>query len=344
MPRLSGRPLTLLTLQLDVMLNSGFSYTRTLHALMASEDLKVAQVARRLHQAVEAGCPISAAMASMPHVFCPFYVMMVRLGEKSGSVPQALHDLTDWLKEQEGRKNRIASGLMYPAFVLAACTAMVALLVYYMLPQYMTILTDSGAKIPLLTRTLMSISGSPWLLVIPVSLIGGAIALGAAAPHHEPSRRFVERLQYDAPLLRTLFRDTLVASVCRNLAMLMQAGVTTLDAMRTIRTPSTGWSEMDKAIRASEEVVKNGMPLAAALEAGGLFPKFVISSARSGEKSARVPDMLGRAASILDQRVEVRLDSAIKMLEPLIMLVMGIIVAIIVLAAFLPIFELIQTL
>lgn len=342
--RMPLRSLCMLTLQFDVMLAAGFSYVRCLKSLSESDDLQVAQVASVLLSTVKAGLPVSTAMARMPGVFSAFYVQMIKVGETTGNVPIVLRRLTNLTRLQEQRRTRIIAALTYPAFLGLACAGMLAFLVYWMLPGYVSVFAQSGAHLPALTQILITVSRSPLPGLALGGLVGGPALLWAAARANANFRDRLEGLKYELPGLREWFRDDLISTVCRSLGGLMESGVSVLEALNALYSRSSGNRRMDEALRRVAESIRGGATLSGGFAATGLFPRFLQAAVATGEQSGRVPDMLMRAAQMLEERQEHRLDSAIRVLEPTMLLGMGIVVAFVVLAAFLPVFELVKAL
>lgn len=343
-PRVPDRQVGLFTMYLSMMLNAGFTYTRSLAALCEFDDLRIAQLSKAMLRCVEAGMPVSGAVAAMPHVFEPCYVVMVRLGERTGRMTETLRELAMWLNQREDRRSRLLSALAYPAFILLASFVMVAMLVYWMLPKYVAMFAETGTGLPALTQTLMLASRSPLLLAVPLAVVLTLVGIWTAAPRSPRCRRLVEWAQYDSPLIGPLFRQSMVSAVCRNLGMLLDCGVSTLDALSALRNPTTGWRTMDDALASIGEQLRAGSTLTDAMESTNLFPPAVLGSVRAGEQSGCVEDMMRRAAYMIEQAVEMRTDALLKVIEPAVMLGMGIVVGFIVLAAFLPVFKLMQTL
>lgn len=331
--RLPLRALTIFTVQLDVMLTAGFSYARALQVLTDSEDLETARVANILYDSVCSGFKMSAAMTRMSAAFSAFYVQMIRIGETSGNMGEVLHRLSALLRRQEDRANRIKSALTYPGFLFVACVCMLAFLIYWMLPGYVSVFSETGAPLPPVTKVLVAVTRSP----LPGIVLGALIALpflawiGAAlsprASHHvgEALRR--------VPLVSAWLRADATASACRNLGTMMEAGVGVVDALQSL-------SGLDEVLSR----LKNGATLAGAMEQSGLFPRFVGIWVASGVESGKVPQMLIRAAEMMEERQEDRLERGIRVLEPCMMMGMGLVVGLVVLAAFLPVFELVKVL
>lgn len=345
-PRLSLRQLNLLAIQLSVMMNAGLSYFRALSALAEAEDLTTAHVANQLAQKIHDGYSLSRAMASMPGTFDNFFVRMVKVGETTGNMHQVLAMLTEALTRQEKQRSRVMGALAYPAFILAASGLMVAFLVYYMLPGYLTLFTQTGVETPFFTRALIALSRSPLPLVglgLPLGALG---LLYLSAPRLEASRRALDYLRFHTPGLKIWFRKALLIRVCRNLALMTSTGIGLMDGLQILTSPTTGFPAMDAALLSTRDHIANGASLADSLAAQSaeVIPRFLVQAVEGGEAVGKVPHFLDKWADMLEEDLDYTIDSFIQMLEPLMLLAMGFIVGFIVLAAFMPVFTLIQTL
>ena len=345
-PRLSLRQLNLLAIQLSVMMNAGLSYFRALSALSEAEDLATAHVANQLAQRIHDGYSLSRAMASMPGTFDDFFVRMVKVGETTGNMHQVLHMLTDALTRQEKQRSRVMGALAYPAFILAASGLMVAFLVYYMLPGYLTLFAQTGVETPFFTRALI------WLSRSPIPLVGIGLPLGAlgllyaSAPRLEASRRALDYLRFHTPGIKLWFRKALLIRICRNLALMTSTGIGLHDGLQILTSPSTGFPAMDRALLSARDGITNGDSLADSLGAqpAEIIPPFLVQAVAGGEQIGKVPHFLEKWADMLEEDLDYTIDSFIQMLEPIMLLVMGVIVGFVVLAAFMPVFTLIRTL
>lgn len=336
---LSSRTLSVLMMNLGLLISSGFSFARSLAVLADSDDLDASRLAGSLLRGVENGLPLSAAMSRHPAIFTPSIILLVRIGERSGQVSDVLQMLAASLRKQEERRGRFVSMLVYPACVLTATLAMLAFLVYYMLPSYVKLFADSGAKLPGLTASLLALSANP----LPIVVVGMALAAVAgiflAAPRSLVCRQLAEKMKFRGPA-RGLFRASVLVTLCQNLAMLTGSGVAVLDALNAVCEGGTGWRETDLALQKTRALVRNGLSLSSALDAWPLFPQMLVSAVTTGEQTGRMPEMLTLVGGLIEDQLEHRLDQLGRALEPIVLLMMGVGVAFVVLAAFLPVFQL----
>lgn len=333
------RSLSMFMMHLGLLITAGFSFARSLTVLSESQDLEASRIAGSLLRGVESGLPLSVAMARHPAVFTPSIVLLMRFGERSGRVPEVLQKLADALRKQEERRNRLTSMLMYPLCVLVATIAMLAFLVYSMLPGYVKLFAESGATMPALTANLLALSANPLPIVLGTAGLAGFVGVFLAAPRSHLCHRIAERLKYRGPV-RGMFRISLVATLCQNLAMLTGSGVAVVDALNAICEGGTGWSEADRMLRQALAQVRNGLSLSSALGTWPLFPQVMVGAVATGETTGHFPEMLRLVAGLFEEQVDHRVDQLGRALEPMVLLLMGVGVAFVVLAAFLPVFQL----
>ncbi|MBI3926120.1 MAG: type II secretion system F family protein [Armatimonadetes bacterium] len=342
--RLPLRALNLFTLQFEVMISAGITYLRALEALANTPDLQVAQVAHQLLDKVSAGTALSKGMASMPRTFDAFYVRMVRVGETTGSMHRVLRQIGQALSRDQEKRSRLISALTYPAMVLTASLLMITFLVYFMLPGYLVLFTETGAELPLPTRALVWISSSSFPLLLVSGLVAALLALVVSARYHPRSRRTLERLVHRIPRIGSLLRQYLVIRVVRNIALMLHTGVPLMEALDLLSRPTTGDAEMDLALQEVRSELASGAGIAQAFRVSPRFPRFLVDAIAAGEEVGKVPEFLERWAGMLEEDLEYSLDALIQLLEPAMLMVMGLVVGFIVLAAFLPVFALLKTL
>lgn len=336
---LSTRVVAMFLSHLGLLIASGFSFSRSLALLAESDDLDASRLAGSLLLQLESGTSLSLAMSRHPAVFSPSAILLVNIGERTGRVPQILEMLSIAMRRQEERRGRFVGVLVYPACVLTTTAAMMLFLVYYMLPRYVHLFTSTGNKLPALTASLLILSANPMPIAFVGGVVAGFVAVFSAAPRSPLCNRIVERVKFRGPA-RGLFHASLLATLCQNLALLTGSGVTLLDAMKAVCDGGTGWSEADQALREALTRVRSGLTLSAALALWPVFPQMLVGAVTAGETSGRLPEMLTLVGGIIEEQVEHRVEQLGRALEPLMLLIMGVGVAFVVLAAFLPVFQL----
>ncbi len=329
------------TRQLSGLVAAGMPLERALTALTEeAEDDKVRNLAATLRAEVNAGSAFARALAQFPREFAPSYCAVVAAGEQSGQLGTVLERLADDLEAREALRNKLIAAALYPAIVTLVAIAIVVFLVSYVVPQVAGVFEGSKRALPTLTVVMMGISGfvRHWGWLVLILLVLGFIGLWLAR------RRDSVRLRMDAAVLRLpvigrLARGFNAARFAGTLAMLAGAGVPILRALQTAAETLNNRALREDAFDALVRV-REGAPLASALATKKRFPPLLSMFARLGEQTGQLPNMLQRAADQLGAEVQRRAMSLATVLEPLLIVGMGLVVMLIVLAVLLPIIQL----
>jgi len=329
------------TRQIAGLVGSGLPLERALTALSdEAEDERQRELISHLRSEVNAGSPFARALASAPREFDDVYRAVVGAGEQSGALGAVLERLADDLEERQALRAKLIGAALYPAIVSLIAIVIVIFLVTYVVPQVASVFASSKRALPFLTIAMLAISDFlrswGWLLVV------GFAAGGALLGYSLRSEAFRERFDaawLNLPLIGRLSRGYNAARFSGTLAMLAGAGVPILKALQaaseTLSNRAMRADAMDALVQ-----VREGAPLASALAGKKRFPGLLAMFARLGEQTGRLPQMLERAARQLGAEVQRRAMQAATILEPLLIVVMGVVVMLIVLAVLLPIIQL----
>ncbi|MDO5289775.1 MAG: type II secretion system inner membrane protein GspF [Pseudomonadota bacterium] len=335
--------LAIWTRQLAGLVGSGLPLERSLTAL-ADEAEQEAQrnLIANLRAEVNAGSPLAKAMNQHPREFSPVYTAVIAAGEQGGHLGQVLDRLADDLEERQALKAKLVGAALYPAIVTLVAIVIVVFLVSYVVPQVATVFAGTQRSLPWLTVAMLAISDFVrswgWWLLGAV----GALAVGLPLALRQPAvRQRFDALWLRLPLVGRLARGYNAARFGATLAMLAGAGVPILRALQAAAETLN-----NQAMRADAEdalvLVREGAPLASALAQKKRFPGLLPMFARLGEQTGQLPLMLQRAANQLGAEVQRRAMQLATVLEPLLIVAMGIVVMLIVLAVMLPIIQLNQ--
>jgi general secretion pathway protein F len=333
--------LTVWTRQLAGLVGSGLPLERALTALAdESEDPRQRELVAHLRSEVNAGSPFARALASAPREFDDVYRAVVAAGEQSGALGQVLERLADDLEERQALKAKLIGATLYPAIVSFIAVVIVVFLVTYVVPQVASVFSSSKRALPLLTRVMLGLSdfirNYGWLMLV---LIVGGIGTLLYALRNDAFRERFDAAWLRLPLLGRLARGYNAARFAGTLAMLAGAGVPILKALQaaaeTLSNRSLRVDAMDALVQ-----VREGAPLASALAGTKRFPGLLAMFARLGEQTGELPVMLERAARQLGAEVQRRALAMATILEPLLIVAMGLVVMLIVLAVLLPIIQL----
>ena len=335
--------LAIWTRQLAGLIGAGLPLERALTALVdEAEHERQRHLLAALRAEVNAGAPLARAMAQHPRDFSPVYTAVIAAGEQGGHLGLVLERLADDLEERQTLKAKLIGAALYPAIVTVVAIVIVVFLVSYVVPQVASVFAGSKQALPTLTVLMMALSQfvrawGGWLLLALVLIAAGA----RLALQNDVLRQKFDAAWLRLPLIGRLARGYNAARFGATLAMLAGAGVPILRALQ-----AAGETLHNRAMRADAEdalvMVREGAPLAAALAQKPRFPGLLAMFARMGEQTGQLPAMLQRASAQLSAEVQRRALQLATVLEPLLIVVMGVVVLLIVLAVMLPIIQLNQ--
>lgn len=338
--KLRPKQLTLFTRQLAtlVLVSPLEEALRTISR--QAEQEHVQRILLSVHAAVLEGRRLSDAMAREPASFPPLYRAMVAAGESSGTLPHILERLAGLLERQAQVRSKVLSALAYPIILAIVATFVVFALMVFVVPQVVEQFEDVGQELPLLTRLVIGVSeflaGWWWALAL---VLGASLLVSARALRDEALRLRFDRRLLRLPLFGRLLRDLHAARIARTLSTMVASRLPLLEGLRL-----TTQTVHNRALRAAAaeitESIRTGGSLSAAMRRAGIFPPLLVYLAASGEASGKLDLMLERAADYLEREFDTFTATALSLLEPAIIIIMGGIVALIVLSILLPILQL----
>ncbi|KAF1048999.1 type II secretion system inner membrane protein GspF [Xylophilus sp.] len=335
--------LAIWTRQLAGLVSSGLPLERALTALAEeAEDERAHHLVAALRAEVNGGVPFAQALAQHPREFSPIYTAVIGAGEHSGNLGLVLERLADDLEERQALKSKLIGAALYPAIVTLVAIVIVLFLVGYVVPQVAGVFASTKRALPFLTVAMLALSDFVrswgWAVLL------GCVAAGVAA--RLAYKRPAVRARFDAawlrlPLVGRIARGYNAARFAGTLAMLAAAGVPILRALQAAADTLSNAALREDALDALV-LVREGAPLASALAQKKRFPGLVAMFARLGEQTGQLPTMLQRAATQIGAEVQRRAMALATLLEPLLIVAMGVVVMLIVLAVMLPIIQLNQ--
>ena len=335
--------LAIWTRQIAGLVTSGLPLERALTSLTdEAEDERQRNLLASLRAEVNAGSTFAKALAQHPREFSSIYTAVIGAGEQSGSLGQVLERLADDLEEQQALKSKLIGAALYPAIVTLVAIVIVLFLVGYVVPQVANVFAGTKRALPFLTVALLAISdfvrNYGWLVLIAIILIaiGSRVAL-----RNEDVREKFDAAWLNIPLIGKLARGYNAARFASTLAMLATAGVPILKSLQAAAMTLNNRAMRTDALDALV-MVREGAPLASAIGQKKRFPGIVSMFARLGEQTGQLPLMLSRAAKQLSAEVQRRALHLATLLEPMLIVTMGMVVMLIVLAVLLPIIQLNQ--
>jgi type IV pilus assembly protein PilC len=288
---------------------------------------------------IRGGMALSDAMARHPSFFSPLYTATVRAGEKSGALVDVLRRYITYQKKMISVLSKMKMSLAYPIFLVAALIAVLALFFLYVIPNFTQMYSDQAGSLPLLTSLLVTFTSmltrtAPFLLAALIAT-GFGITMWRKT---DSGRTTLDAIKLKIPLVRSLVTQYLLAQITRTLATVLRGGIPLVQALDTTSGVVNN-RVMAQKLTEVRTLVTEGVSLANAFERTRVAPEMTVRMIEVGESSGDLPEMLEDVADFYDQEVENTLSTLTTMIEPVLMLCMGIVMAVIVVALYLPIFE-----
>ncbi|QBI21512.1 type II secretion system F family protein [Egibacter rhizosphaerae] len=343
-PGLSGRiklqDLAVFSRQFATMINSGLSLVRALNILAEqTENRKLAEIVGVVRGQIEQGRSLSDSLADHPDVFPKLYVAMVRAGETAGMLDQVLLRVANTLEKDLELRRKIKTALTYPVVVVCLAILLTAAMLIFIVPVFVDMFEDLGGELPLPTQILLFLSDilrSWWFLILPLPIVAWQLFKQA---RKDPKVRYqLDRLKLKVPVFGDLFHKIALARFNRNFGTLLRAGVPILSALEiTADTVNNG--VISDAVKDVQTAVKEGESVARPLSQHAVFPPMTVQMIAVGEETGAMDEMLEKIADFYDDEVATTTESLTAMLEPLMIMVLGGIVGAMVIALYMPMFE-----
>jgi general secretion pathway protein F len=342
--RVSANEVAVFTRQLSTLLGAGMPLVPSLSILMNQEQNPLLKKSlAQIREQVNEGKSLTEGMSVFPRIFPPFYLNMVRAGEASGTINLVLERLADFSENQQALMSKIKSAMYYPIAVLSIGSAVIFLLMTFLVPKITGIFADMHQTLPLVTIILITVSNflkSFWWLIL-IILAASVAALKYMTAGTEAGRRLWDGARLKMPVFGQINRKIAIARFCRTLATLLQSGVPLLAAMEIVRNIVNNVIIGD-AIHQAAKDLEEGKGLSGPLTQSGVFPPLVTEMIAVGEQSGTLEAMLNRIAVAYENESQANIMAMTSLLEPLMIVVMAILVGFIVVSILLPIFEMSQ--
>jgi type IV pilus assembly protein PilC len=332
--------LVVFTRQLATMLDAGLAMVQSLQALAEQTSNKVMRdVIKDVCTRVESGDSFSQALLKHPKVFNRLFVCMVDAGEKGGLLAEILARLATFLENTARLRKKVKSAMMYPSVVTFVAISITIFLLVKVVPVFGEIFSGFGAKLPTPTQYLIDLS--EWLkrnLKFVIPAMGLMVYGWVTYIKTKQGREFWDRTRIKLPVFGHIAHKICLARFSRNLASLVRSGVPILEVLGIVAN-TCGNVVMEKAIRVSMSDIEKGDGISAALSKHPVFPTMIIRMMSAGEQTGKIDSMLERIADFLDEEIETTLSGLTSLIEPLLIVFLGVVVGGIVICMFLPIFK-----
>jgi type IV pilus assembly protein PilC len=338
--RIKLKDLAVMSRQMATMIGAGLSLLRTLNILSEQTESKpLAKILGEIRNDVETGIATSDAFARHADVFPPLMISMIRAGETGGFLEGALESISENFEKEVKLRGKIKSAMTYPVIVLIMSLISVAAMLIFIVPVFQKMFATLGGKLPLPTMMLVYVSQS-MVWVGPIFLVL-FIAFGIWWPknkHTERVRRRLDPLKLKMPVFGLLLRKIAVARFSRNFSDMIGAGVPILRALQIVGETSGNWV-IQEALKEVAEAVRQGHSLSGPLANQPVFPPMVTQMIAVGEDAGSLEAMLDKIADFYDQEVEAATEQLTAMIEPLMVAFLGVVIGSMVVALYLPIFN-----
>jgi type IV pilus assembly protein PilC len=343
--RVSAKNLAVFTRQFSVMIDAGLPLVQCLDILGGQEeDVNFAAVILMTRSDVESGASLADAMQKHPKTFDPLFTNMIAAGEAGGILDTILKRLATYIEKAVKLAGQVKSAMIYPVAVIVIAAGVVGVILWKVIPTFATLFAGLGAQLPLPTRIVIALSNN---LVRFFPFLAGALAILLYGFRQyygtESGQRVVDGTLLRLPVLGLILRKIAVARFCRTLSTLMSSGVPILDGLE-ITAKTSGNSVIQDAVMVTRKSIERGETIAAPLKETGVFPAMVTQMIGVGEATGALDTMLEKIADFYEEEVDVAVAGLLTLLEPIMIAVLGMIVGGIVIAMYLPIFDLISKL
>ncbi|MDM0038144.1 type II secretion system F family protein [Variovorax sp. J22G21] len=336
------KDIAIFTRQLATMMKAGVPLLQAFDIVgRGNANPSVAKLLNDIRGDVETGTSLSAAFRKFPKYFDNLYCNLVEAGEAAGILEELLDRLATYMEKTEAIKSKIKSALMYPTSVVVVAFVVVAIIMIFVIPAFKSVFSSFGADLPAPTLIVMAISEffvAYWWLIFGV--IGGGIYFFLQAwKRNEKVQRVMDRLLLRLPIFGTLIDKSCIARWTRTLATMFAAGVPLVEALDSVGGASGNSVYADATTKIQQEV-STGTSLTSAMTNANLFPSMVLQMTAIGEESGSIDHMLGKAADFYESEVDDMVAGLSSLMEPIIIVFLGVIIGGIVVSMYLPIFKL----
>jgi type IV pilus assembly protein PilC len=339
------RDVAIFSRQIATMMASGVPMVQSFEIIAdGQKNIRFKNMLVDVKQTIEGGSALHEALAKYPVQFDELYRNLVHAGEASGVLDTVLDTVATYKERTEAIKAKIKKALFYPVMVLAVALLVSMIMLLFVVPVFAQTFKDAGAELPAPTQIVISASEfmkSYWWVVV-FGIIGGVVALVMAKQRSVKFAHFLDRLMLKLPVIGNILRNSAIARFSRTLGVTFRAGVPLVEALDAV-AGATGSVVYGDAVKQMREDVAVGHQLQLSMRQTGVFPNMVVQMTAIGEESGALDHMLFKVAEFYEEEVNNAVDTLSTLLEPLIMVILGVLVGGMVISLYLPIFKLAST-
>jgi type IV pilus assembly protein PilC len=342
--RVKTRDIVIFTRQFATMINAGLPLVQSLNILsQQTENKLLAEITKSVVYDVESGNTLADAFRKHPRAFSDLYVNMVAAGEAGGILDTILLRLATFLEKNDALVRKVKGAMVYPAVILSVAAIAITVLLIFVIPVFESMFASVKLELPLPTRIVIGLSKfliHYWWVVL-AGLVG---AVFSVRKYYATTggRRTLDRLLLRSPVLGDLLRKSAVSRFTRTLGTLISSGVSILEGLE-ITAKTAGNMVIHDAVMASRQSIAGGETIAGPLAESKVFPPMVISMIAVGEQTGGLSEMLTKIADFYDEEVDVAVGALLSLMEPVMIVVLGVVVGGMVVAMYLPIFDMMNT-
>ncbi len=339
--KIKPRDIAIFTRQLATMLNSGIPLVSAFGIIgVAAENPKMQKLVNQIRIDVESGSTLAESLGKHPYYFDELYVNLVASGESAGVLDQVLDNIASYKERIESIKGKIKKALFYPATVVAVAILVTAVLLVFVIPQFESMFQSFGGDLPAFTRMVVDASeelqARGWLYLIII--VGAIVGIVQLKRRSKPFAHFMDRLSLKMPIIGAVLEKAALSRFARTLATTFAAGVPLVDALKTVAGATGNVVYGDATLQIRDDVA-TGHQLQLAMQQTGLFPPMVLQMTGIGEEAGQLDAMLLKVSNFYEEEVNNTVDALSSLLEPIIIIFVGVVVGGIVVAMYLPIFK-----
>jgi type IV pilus assembly protein PilC len=338
--KVKQRAIAVFTRQLATMIDAGLPLVQSLEVLSSQQESKLFKnILREIREDVEEGSTFAGALKKHPKTFNELYTNLVVAGEEGGILDNILNRLANYIEKAEALKKKVKSALVYPTTIVGVAVIVVIILMVFVIPVFEQMFKSAGQQLPLPTLIVLTISKIIKNNVIFVIVGMGAFFFLLRKYYHTANgRALVDRLLLKLPVFGPLFKKIAVARFSRTLGTLVSSGVPILDGL-IIVSRTAGNKTVETAILNARTSIREGETIAEPLGRSNIFPPMVIQMISVGESTGALDSMLSKIADFYDEEVDIAVTNLTSLLEPLLMVFLGVVIGGIVISMYLPIFQ-----
>jgi type IV pilus assembly protein PilC len=340
--RVRDKDLTVFTRQIATMINAGLPLVQSLEGLASQQPNKqFKRILTKIREDVEGGSTFAASIKRHPAVFTSLYMSMVEAGEAGGFLDTVLNRLAGYIEKTMTLRRKVKGAMIYPATIITVAAAVVIFLLIFVIPTFKALFEGFGAALPLPTRIVLELSRLVRTHVVTVlgAFVGTVFGLRFYY-RTEKGKKVIDSLLLRLPIIGQLIRKVSVAKLTRTLGTLLSSGVPILDGLN-ITARVAGNKVVEEAILKTRSSIAEGKTIADPLGASGIFPPMVVQMISVGEQTGALDSMLAKIADFYDAEVDQAVSNLTTLLEPIMIVFLGVVVGGIIIAMYLPIFKLV---